>query len=430
MFHQAQATDYLDFLQDLEILASNSHVDTIAVNAGGAGYAVGDLFDINGGTVVGGLNATGEVLTEAAGVVTSVRLYNGGAYTANPGVGATTTAITGGGAGLTVDTTILATGWSVNRSGLVSGGPERELLMQGTGSGTDDIYIAIETYRNIGAGSFGWLLTGASGFDNGFDVNNQPGSSRQAAAGAGADCYVPMNNGIIDYTVVIDTFHIKGIARSGSSYGNFYLGFINTYNTKGEYPYPLTILGNSSQTSDPFNLTSDFLSGMCDPRTPGSNGDGPGTIRLVDGNWYRIRNGYPGAGNSVTFDQTRCIFPNQSIYNPTQAQQIDEFDSTNVGILGMPKNWFGGINDTPSVNLFASLDSGGDFGFLWPTVIYQVTPSIQILGELIDVYPTTTFGTAIVSEDTYTDVNGDTYLIFQNCNRTDSWAFFGIKRNF
>ena len=93
MFHQAQATDYIDLLLQLEDLAANSHVNSIAINAAGTGWAVGDLFDINGGTVVNGLNATGEILAETAGVPSAIRLYNGGAYTVSPGVGATTTAL-------------------------------------------------------------------------------------------------------------------------------------------------------------------------------------------------------------------------------------------------------------------------------------------------------------------------------------------------
>ncbi len=75
MFHQGQATDYIDLLVQLEELAVNSHVDAIALNVGGTGWAVGDLFTINGGTTVGGHAAIGEVLTEAAGVALTVRRW-------------------------------------------------------------------------------------------------------------------------------------------------------------------------------------------------------------------------------------------------------------------------------------------------------------------------------------------------------------------
>ena len=51
-----------------------------------------------------------------------------------------------------------------------------------------------------------------------------------------------------------------------------------------------------------------------------------------------------------------------------------------------------------------------------------------MLGELIDAFPIYTIGIGAVSEDTMTDVNGDVYIIFQNCNRTDAWTHFAIKR--
>ena len=86
-----------------------------------------------------------------------------------------------------------------------------------------------------------------------------------------------------------------------------------------------------------------------------------------------------------------------------------------------------GLNP-PSARLQPTPDSGGDIQFLWPTVILQIRPSQVILGELIDAFPVYTIGIGAVSEDTMTDVNGDVYILFQNCNRTDSWTHFAIKR--
>ncbi|MCK5549529.1 MAG: hypothetical protein KAI41_03265, partial [Hyphomicrobiaceae bacterium] len=230
MFHQAQATDYIDLLLDLEALAVNSHVDSLAINVAGTGWAVGDVFDINGGTTVLGLNATGEVLAEAGGIPSLIRVFNGGAYTVNPGVAATTTAIfPATGINLTVDTTVLATGWSVDRAALVSGGPERELLIRGIGAGADEIFMGFQTNRDTGSGTFLWDMAGATGFDNGELFADQPGSSK---ANLETDAlFTPLNNGIIDYWFVIDGFHIKGVFKSGSTYTNLYAGFINTFAT-------------------------------------------------------------------------------------------------------------------------------------------------------------------------------------------------------
>ena len=431
MFHQGQATDYIDLLVQLEELAVNSHVDVIVLDTGGTGWAVGDLFTINGGTIVGGHNAIGEVLTEAAGVALTVRIFAGGAYTVAPGLAATTTAILPSLAiNLTVDAaTILATGWSTDRSGIVVA-PERELLLRGVGAGADEIFIGMETKRNVGAGVFYWELAGATGFDNGEPLETQPGTSLTNQEVN--DLTTPFNNGIIDYFIVIDGFHIKLIAKSGATYTNLYMGFIFTYSTPAEYPYPLVIIGCSSAPlrNVPFNNSSNFMSGMHDPLQFANNQDGPGAIREVDGQWYVLANAFQQGASK--FQRTdRVIWPAGSISNNDSVNfTVDDrfagnFPSDDARIF------FGGASDvTPAKLLEPSVDSGGDIAFLWPTMIYQKIPSQQFLGELIDVYPVSVFGIGAVSEDTMTDANGDVYLLFQNCNRTDVWTFFGIKRTF
>ena len=428
MFHQAQATDYLDLMLDLEALMANSHVDTLAINVAGTGWAVGDLFDINGGTTVLGLNATGEILAEAGGIPSSIRIFNGGAYTVNPGVAATTTAIFPSvGISLTVDTTILATGWSVDRAGLISGGPERELLVRGIGAGSDEIFVDYRTNRDTGTGTFFWDIAGATGFDNGELFEDQPGTSK---ANVLTDrCFTPLNNGIIDYFFVVDSFHVKGVFKSGSSYTNLYAGFINTFATPAEFPYPLLVMGCETSGIVPFNTSTIGMSGMTDPISDQSFRRGPGALREVDGNWYRFENSNVSIFNRLQ-NVDRGIWPQGFALNNDDAdiQIIDRFvsDAVSASQNGaiFPLTGFGG----PNARLQPTPDSGGDIQFLWPTVILQIRPSQVMLGELIDAFPVYTIGIGAVSEDTFTDANGDVYIVFQNCNRTDVWTHFAIKR--
>ena len=431
MFHQGQATDYIDLLVKLEELAVNSHVNAIVLNVGGTGWAVGDLFIINGGTIVGGHNALGEVLTEAGGVVLTVRIFAGGAYTVSPGVAATTTAIFPAvGINLTVDATIAATGWSTDRSQVLVA-PERELLLRGVGAGADEIFIGFETKRNVPDGVFYWELTGQTGFDNGESLDTQPGSSR--ANLDTEDLTTPLANGIIDFFVVIDGFHIKLIAKTGASYTNLYMGFIFTYATPAEYPYPLIIIGCSSAATrnQPFNTSSNFLSGMHDPLKFANADDGPAAIREVDGQWYQIAHAFAQGASKLKLAD-RVIYPAGSIPNNDTVEyaEIDRFNPYTQA--DDPSIYFGNASDTiaPARTLEPSVDSGGDIAFLWPTMLFQKKPSQQFLGELIDVHPVVVFGIGAVAEDTMTDANGDVYLLFQNCNRTDTWTFFGIKRTF
>ena len=428
MFHTAQAADYIDLLLDLEALVANSHVDTLAINVAGTGWAVGDLFDINGGTTVLGLNATGEILAEAGGIPSSIRIFNGGAYTVNPGVAATTSAIVPAvGINLTVDTTILATGWSVDRAGLISGGPERELIIRGIGSGSDEIFVGFRTNRDTPSGTFLWDMMGATGFDNGEPFETQPGSSK--ANNLTDSLFTPLNNGIIDYFFVVDGFHIKGVFKSGSTYTNLYVGFINTFATPAEFPYPLLVMGCETSGIVPFNTSTIAMSGMSDPISASTNRAGPGALREVDGNWYRFENSQASVTNRFQ-NSDRGIWPQGFAIADSDADILPEDEFTADAISAsqngaiFPLFGLGG----PSTRLQPTIDSGGDIQFLWPTILLQIRPSQVILGELIDVFPVYTIGIGAVSEDTMTDAAGDVYIIFQNCNRTDVWTHFAIKR--
>ena len=96
-----------------------------ALNAGGSGYAVGDQFTVNGGTHL----ATGQVLTEAAGVVTAyVMLTRGSGY--STGTGVATTATSGSGTGLTIDITSVMPAQTICIYPLLAGGvvPDGALL--------------------------------------------------------------------------------------------------------------------------------------------------------------------------------------------------------------------------------------------------------------------------------------------------------------
>jgi len=77
----------------------------MTVNAGGSGYAVGDTFNITGGSGSGG---TGRVQAVSGGAVTQAWLYGAGSgYSVT--TGAATSAITGAGSGLTVNIPAVST---------------------------------------------------------------------------------------------------------------------------------------------------------------------------------------------------------------------------------------------------------------------------------------------------------------------------------
>lgn len=105
------ATDYLDLLDQLIEVATSQHLATVAVSAGGTGYSVGDIVTLVGGTSSHAAKA--EVLTVSGGVVTSIQVDEGGAYTSTPGNPVSTSGA--GNDDLTVTATWANTGWTVKR---------------------------------------------------------------------------------------------------------------------------------------------------------------------------------------------------------------------------------------------------------------------------------------------------------------------------
>jgi len=114
MFHTAQTDNYLTALQALLDIATSDHVATVAINGGGTGYAVDEVLTITDGTNT--FAATLIVTSVSSGVIDGVRVANGGAYTVDPDLTATTSFTTSGsGTGASFDLTMSGTGWTENR---------------------------------------------------------------------------------------------------------------------------------------------------------------------------------------------------------------------------------------------------------------------------------------------------------------------------
>lgn len=82
--------------------STNVGIKTFTPVVGGSGFSVGDIFQINGGTVASGFGAAKYVVLAVSGSsVATARIKESGSYSTAPSGTVTTTAITGGGTGLT-----------------------------------------------------------------------------------------------------------------------------------------------------------------------------------------------------------------------------------------------------------------------------------------------------------------------------------------
>jgi len=127
-YNAGTATDYLDMLSQLVQVLTSRHLESIALTAGGSGYEVGEILNIDNTGATFTHAAQIEVLTvDGGGAVLTARVYRGGAYTVDPTdvtAAATTTTnllaqggsvASANGTGATFDLTFADTGWTVRR---------------------------------------------------------------------------------------------------------------------------------------------------------------------------------------------------------------------------------------------------------------------------------------------------------------------------
>lgn len=440
--HTFTATDYDDALLRLLDLAVQNNVLSAAIQAGGTGYTVGDILTVSGGTVVAGLAATLEVTTVAAGVITGIRVFSCGAYSANP---ADPVAVTGGtGANdATFNLTFSTQNWVVNRNDALStsvldipflqggGGTqtlEREVQIQGPGNaGTDEIYAGILEVRDTAVGSFNWLIAGMTGFGAGLDFRDQPGFSY--ADPNEIPAFVALSGAAIECWFYITPRTLHGVMRIGTTYNNFNFGFLNTYATPTEFPYPLWIAGSTAKWNQLFSESALVQSGFVDPISDsrgGGNLRGNAGLRITSGVWSEFQNWQ--TNGSVRSTQTiRIVSPPGALQSAQGFQPAEDRFLPNFAI----NNWENVIPSSisiPGANVLPTDDSGGNQTQLFPTILSERSPTFTIFGELNDIFWASTSGNSIVSEDRVI-IAGEYYRAFQNCNRTDAYSFVFLRED-
>ncbi len=417
-FQQAQATNYRTLLDALRDFASSDHVDTVAVNAGGTGYTLGDILTVAGGTFF--LAATIEVTGESAGVITAVEIRQSGGYTANP---STPNSVTGGtGTGATIDLTFSGILWTVNRDEIGNHQvDEIEVLLQGVGSGSDDIFVGIRSYFNSGGDARNWEMGGFTGFTGALTWENQPGKYPGDFTNTITAAIMPLANAAIDYWFNVTGRRIIVIAKIGSAFSSGYVGFINPFATATEWPYPLAVFGCSNRIAQRFTDTFIGYSSISDPIKQSTNGSGPGFIRLPDGEWLGIFNSEISGVSRLTV-LTQGVHPAVNPVNPSGTinqwyvtSTVNDFSQfiPSIGVPGVPsKIW------APTPN------AAGDLYPTWPCTLMRRTGTNEILGELDDVRWFPASVGPVIPEDT---LENDTFTVFQSGNRSEPWALFMIR---
>lgn len=380
------------------------------IGAGGTGYTVGDQLTVSGGTF--SRPAIFQVVTAPAGVVGTVTLVDPGDYTTTPGNPASTTGGTG-------------TGCTLN---VTYGSGEREVILEGEGSGTDEIYVGFRTFFDSGSGARNMIFHGFTGFTAGLPYNDQPGRSPGLeTSSSGTDfggCYALLSNSTVTWWLSITPRRIVGVAKVGTCYSCFHLGFLNPFATGNEWPYPIFIAGSTTERFQLPSTSTIGTSGFMDPVQVSPTRSGPGLLRTPTGAWVDIWN---STGTSTRSSNSGGIqvFPAGRVSSPSGVPSEDSWYNNSLTWSNfIPTS---GIPGTQQDRLLRTPFSGGDRFIRIPGTLIGTAPN-NIYGEIDGCFWFDAASTGIVPENRFVD-GSERFTVFQNGTRTDNWALWALRED-
>lgn len=449
--------------------AFSNRLASVTINAGGTGYAVSDVLEIQGGTSTEKGKAT--VSTVSGGVITAVAMFEtGGAYTVAPSataaatlgigptayagnddatidttmtglIGTTGAAATGGsGSSATFDLTLTATGWSAVRNtndwtfnALTN---EKEVVLLGTVAGGDAPFVGFRSFTGTDGGStrYGLQLSGMTSHNPALAYTNQTGYGPIAGDpnDTNGSYLVMFDNANANFWLSIDGRRIliinKAVGGATTSYISTYVGLLAPLATTVENPYPLVIGASCCRYRNAPDEGSDEITGLTECTRPDPTAGGPCYFRrITDGLWKQIINNDNGSINS------------EFNFYPI-GQTLDISDSNSPGNLVRDGGftWFDGIalNTGAAATriMKPTTDSGDDIFSLIPVLLINTpdatnTINVDINGELDNVFwlsATKTDGLLVTVEDT-TTIGSDRYKIFACGHRREQYSFFAVK---
>lgn len=283
-----------------------------------------------------------------------------------------------------------------------------KVVLQGEGSGSEEIIVAIQKYANVGSDIYGWNLNGYTGWVDGLTFVNQPGAIPNTPVGS-AHPRMPLWDDSIPYWFNVNSRRIIVVAKVSTVFVMCYLGFILPFATPGQYPYPLFIGGTTwagSGSSTRFSsVNADdqmFWRGGVPSSITGS-ANASFKLRTPSGVW-RSRN------NQVDFD-----YSNTSISEKDMEGMWPYIGPSDLATAG---NSFWVDYRRPNLD--------GTYTLTPIKYIDATTPvtDANVWGELDGIFHVTGSGNS--SENIIT-VDGVDYLVVQNIFRSDVGNFCAVR---
>ena len=444
--------------------AFSNRIATVAVNAGGTGYAVNDILQIQGGTYT--QMGKAKVTSVSGGVVTGVSLFeSGGAYSAAPGltgastvgigpstyagnddctldltmtglIGTTGISATGGtGSGATFNLTLTDTGWTAVRDkhdySFNSVNDEKEVVLEGTVSSGDVPFLGFRSFTAIdGANTrYGILLAGMASHNPtlsfGSNLHFGPGAGTPGDSG---HSYLPIINQSNDMWLSITGRRIITVVKNqgGSilSYQTIYMGLLNPYGTATENPWPMYISGSTSDYNVPPDAGTNNVTGPTEVVAPGTSP--VWFFHPTTYTWTQVKNS-SGTGEF----QDYVVYP---IGNPKVPSTTDPDFCAQSNAATIPAGIAKNDRTAATYQLRPTPMTGGDLFVLFPATLVR-TPNIannietDVHGELDNIFwisASKDDGTKLTAEDTITQ-SGIRYRIFPNAHNTRRYSYFCMR---
>jgi hypothetical protein len=459
---------------------------SVTISAGGTGYAVGDIIELDSGssrckaklqvdTLSGSAVATASLFedlgTGGGGVYSTLPTYPSATTAVGPdgaaGTGCTITmggstgiigttglAVTGGGGtGATVDITLAETGWTVdsrntNDRTINSIDNEKSVVLVGDATGwTNKPFTALLSgTATSGLDTRHFILSLAMiahnpGLDLSVQTGRSPGLTDETTFAVGGSyilCSQDTGAGTdeMDFWMKADDLHFSMITQLDENaavsdngiYIQHYAGLLNRIGTETESPYPIYTFGSSRAFNIDPTVGSDDVTSLTENRMQGT---GCGWVWDNGDQVYKnIQN--DNASGTPTFEEIICT--------PCGRPRVESSNTTDkvvaIGTLQMSLQVFE-LDRGATVLVLRKIPGTVDEFFLWPLTLRRQdssTPSAaddRLYGQLRGVFwieADDGTGNRIVnfSED-YVTVSGDRYLVFHNHTHTSAYQYLAWK---
>jgi len=276
------------------------------------------------------------------------------------------------------------------------GNGEYELILMAPGtSGTDEIYVGIQTYKDVGDDYYNWRLQGYTGYSSQASFHTQPGAIPDSSSDRIPS--VLLWDSELDYWLVANGRRYVLVVKVSTVYEFAYQGFLLPYGLPNQIPYPIAV-GGTSPAQYSYQKRWSSIDDKHAAFWDGRGGPSHATLKILHGSWHGVNN---RSSDEYYGDDVNGI--NVWPYMHSDYRYSDYYGN----------HWF----DLLQMNIDGSYP-------LFPLVVCGDEPNKNFYGEIQGLFALP--GEQLASEDKIT-ISGTDYIVFGNCFRTGTNDYVALK---